>query len=113
MVQKNILDTFIHHKFLMQTHRLENLFSASNSFKYLCFDLFSFLTNLHYVTILLIFAVNRIVCGGFVAENRGLKVADKNTQVNWGVLEAYPSWYPNPFHVPALPASSSYSVYAL
>ena len=33
MVQQNILDTFIHHKFLMQTHRLENLYFASYSFK--------------------------------------------------------------------------------
>ena len=33
MVQQNIFYTFIHHKFIMQTHRLENLFFASYSFK--------------------------------------------------------------------------------
>ena len=33
MVQQNILNTFIHHKFIMQTHLLENLFFASYSFK--------------------------------------------------------------------------------
>ena len=33
MVQQNIFMTFIHHKLIMQTHRFENLFFASYSFK--------------------------------------------------------------------------------
>ena len=33
MVQQNIFNTLIYHKFIMQTHRFENLFFASFSFK--------------------------------------------------------------------------------
>ena len=33
MVQGNVCHTYIHHKFIMQTNRHENLFFASYSFK--------------------------------------------------------------------------------